>query len=149
MNPVSSWFLTLLQQTLAILFGGLVAVGWGRKTAEWVGERMDDVGWHWVGYIDIPWEGRGGAYYYIGLMPPAERPHGLVGEYFTSQQCSAEYFRQVFTPAGRIRSKERFYLAMMETFQAQEIYLRGNTLRPSQNSWRPRKPFGRFGLLDT
>jgi hypothetical protein len=42
MGQVYAWLSTLIQQALAILLGGWVAVGWGRPLAEWVGTAIED-----------------------------------------------------------------------------------------------------------
>jgi hypothetical protein len=151
MVQVGAWLSTLVQQALAILLGGLVAVGWGRALAEGVGRAVEDRRARWIAYIDVPRDGESSAYYYIGSLPPPDRPPVQDGHYRTYREVSDPYARYQFIPRRPIRSRWKLYRSLMTALLTQgDAYLhiqQGHPLHPSQNSWQPKKPLGRFELL--
>ena len=112
MSQVGAWLSTLVQQALAILLGGLVAVGWGRDFADWVKGTVEDLGSQWIAYIDVPRVSGNEAYYYIGSLPP-ERPPVRDGQYRTYRKVSDPYVRYEFIPTRHIRSRRELYRSLM------------------------------------
>jgi hypothetical protein len=151
MSQIGAWLLTMFQQALAILLGGLIAVGWGREVGDWVREAVEDRCSPWIAYIDVPSGGSSGAYYYVGSSSLPERPSVLTGQYHTYREVSDPYVRYRFTPRRSIRSRRKLYLSLMAALLTQgDAYshiLQGHSPHPSQNSWRPGKPLGKIEPL--
>jgi len=144
MSQVGAWLSTLVQQALAILLGGLVAVGWGRDFADWVKGTVEDLGSQWIAYIDVPSDSGNEAYYYIGTLP-LERPTVRDGHYRTYRKVSDPYVRYVFIPTCHIRSRRELYRSLMTGLLTQgDGYihlLQGHPLRPINT---PPHEWGRF-----
>jgi hypothetical protein len=151
MSQLVAWLSTMCQQALAILIGGSVAVGWGREWADRVREAWEDRRWRSVAYIDVPSDGGNEAYYYVGSSPPPKGSSVPTGQYRTYREVSDPYVRHEFIPKPPIRSRRKLYLSLMAALLTQgdgHIHiLQDHPLRPSQNSWQPGKPLGRFESL--
>jgi hypothetical protein len=149
MSQFGAWLSTLAQQALAILIGGVIAVGWGREITERIGKAVEDRRPQLIAYIDVPQEGNSPAFYYIGSSAGLQQSPVKDGMYHTRREVSDQYSRYEFEPEHRIHSKKKLCFFLMTALLAQDggHILQDHSLHPSQNSWQPGKPFGKFPLL--